>query len=163
MRISQEHMAAPAAQQGMTGPKIKVLAFRLGDRQLCVDISDVREVVHKADITPVAKSQPYVEGVINLRGEILPVVSLRKRLNLDTDQPPGSYLIVVVEIDRKRIGMHIDEVLDVIKLKRSDFTASEEGGPCVAQSTSHNGQKLYMIDLASTLEIYGPASVVTPA
>lgn len=98
----------------------QLVIFKLGDEEFGVDILQVREI-EKLDqpITRVPKSPAFVEGVINLRGEIVPIVDLRKRFGLVVRQTGKEARIVIVDISDGQVGMIVDSVVEVIRLNVS--------------------------------------------
>ena len=103
-----------------------LVTFNLGE-EYGVPINQVQEIVRVAGITMVPNSPSYMEGVINLRGRVLPVLNLRKRLKLSANSLSKSSRIVVTEVGDKVIGLLVDAVSHVIKVP-SGFveTAPEE-------------------------------------
>lgn len=95
-----------------------IVIFSLGE-EYGVRISEVYEIVRVEGITRVPNSPPYMEGVINLRGKILPVLNLRKRLNLPLRDIDKESRIVVTEITGKVIGLLVDRVSQVLKVPAS--------------------------------------------
>lgn len=98
----------------------QLVIFKLGDEEFGVDILQVREI-EKLDqqITRVPKSPAFVEGVINLRGEIVPIVDLRKRFGLVVRQAGNEARIIIVDISDGQVGMIVDSVVEVIRLNVS--------------------------------------------
>lgn len=98
----------------------QLVVFRLGDEEFGVDILQVREI-EKLDqqITRVPKSPNFVEGVINLRGEIVPIVDLRKRFGLVVRQTGNEARVIIVDISDGQVGMVVDAVVEVIRLNVS--------------------------------------------
>jgi len=98
----------------------QLVIFRLGDEEFGVDILQVREI-EKLDqqITRVPKSPAFVEGVINLRGEIVPIVDLRKRFGLVVRQTSNEARVIIVDISDGQVGMIVDAVVEVIRLNVS--------------------------------------------
>ena len=94
---------------------LHLVTFSLGE-EYGVPISQVQEIVRVGGITMVPNSPPYMEGVINLRGRVLPVLNLRKRLGLSAKEISGASRIVVTEIGNKVIGLLVDAVSHVIKI-----------------------------------------------
>jgi len=103
----------------------QLVIFRLGDEEFGVDILQVREI-EKLDqqITRVPKSPVFVEGVINLRGEIVPIVDLRKRFGLVVRQTSNEARVVIVDISDGPVGMIVDAVVEVIRLNVSAIEAA---------------------------------------
>jgi len=92
-----------------------LVTFNLGE-EYGVPISQVQEIVRVGGITMVPNSPSYMEGVINLRGRVLPVLNLRKRLGLSDKEMSKASRIVVTEIGSKVIGLLVDVVSHVIKI-----------------------------------------------
>jgi purine-binding chemotaxis protein CheW len=106
--------------------ELHLVTFNLGE-EYGVPINQVQEIVRVGSITTVPNSPSYMEGVINLRGKVLPVLNLRKRLKLSLQDISKASRIIVTEVGSKVIGLLVDSVSHVIKVQ-SDFieTAPEE-------------------------------------
>jgi len=105
---------------------VHLVTFNLGE-EYGVPINQVQEIVRVGIITMVPNSPSYMEGVINLRGRVLSVLNLRKRLGLPAKETSNASRIVVTEVGSKVIGLLVDSVSHVIKIP-SEFveTAPEE-------------------------------------
>ncbi len=101
-----------------------IVTFNLGE-EYGVQIRQVQEIVRVEGITRVPNSPSYMEGVINLRGKVLPVLNLRKRLKLPESDIGREARIVVTEVGNKVIGLLVDAVSQVIKVP----AAAVEGAP----------------------------------
>lgn len=102
-----------------TGEKEQILqmvGFNIGSEQFGVDILMVQEIIRAAPITPVPNSPDFVEGVINLRGDIIPVIDLRKRLNLYINENDSDNWIIILDIGGKVTGFIVDAVSKVMKI-----------------------------------------------
>jgi len=93
----------------------QIVVFRLGGEDYGIEISQVREIIRKRSITPMPRQPAYVEGVINVRGTIIPVVNLRKRFGLTGDQSTQPHTIIVESGDGL-VGILVDSVSEVIRL-----------------------------------------------
>ena len=100
---------------GGEADELQLVTFSIGE-QYGVPISQVQEIIRIGNITKVPNSLPYMEGVINLRGKVLPVLNLRKRLKLPEKDISQESRIVVVEAGTKVIGLLVDAVSQVIKV-----------------------------------------------
>jgi len=94
----------------------QLVVFELGHEVYGVDISRVHEIIRLAQITRVPRAPDFVEGVINLRGRVIPVIDLKKRFGLSTDSHSKTSRIVVVDVDDNTIGMIVDGVSEVLRL-----------------------------------------------
>ena len=93
------------------------IVIRLGEEQYGIDISYVNNIVRMQRITRIPKVAPYLKGVINLRGEILPVVSLRLKMGLDEDVFDKATRIIILKLENQgTVGIIVDEVREVITL-----------------------------------------------
>jgi purine-binding chemotaxis protein CheW len=102
---------------------LQVVGFRIGNETFGVRIGSVREIVRVPEITSVPSAPETVEGVINLRGKIIPVMDLRKRFGHVDIQPDKKNRILVVELDNKLIGLIVNAASEVLKIPPSDIEA----------------------------------------
>jgi purine-binding chemotaxis protein CheW len=107
-----------------TTGEIQLVVFDLASEYYGVNISDVREIMRMQSITRVPGTYNFVEGVINLRGNVLPVIDLRKRLGLKISEHTKESRIVVIDIDTGEIGVIVDAVTEVLRIPRSSIEPS---------------------------------------
>lgn len=105
-----------------------MVIFLLGSEEYGVDVMDVREIVDITDVTKVANAPSHVEGVIDLRGSIVPIVSLKKRFGLPEAAAGICNCIAVMDFAGALTGFVIDEVTDVIRVARRDILPPLELG-----------------------------------
>jgi purine-binding chemotaxis protein CheW len=112
---------------------IQLVTFFLGREEYAVDVMAVREIISMTAITKTAKPLPHVEGVINLRGSIVPVISLQKRLGISVGPETIYACIAIMDFAGELTGFIIDDVSDVIRVKRSDISPplNEVGAPWI--------------------------------
>ena len=113
--------------------EIQLVVFDLASEHYGVDISDVREIMRMQNITKVPGAMSYVEGVINLRGKVLPVLDLRKRLGLKVAEQTEESRIVVVDIADGEVGVIVDAVTEVLRVPNASI---EPPSSMVAQGNS---------------------------
>ncbi len=99
----------------------QVIVFALGDEKYGVDISQVREIIRPTKITKIPNAPDFVEGVINLRGQITTIINLRKRFGLPPKEIDNDTRIIVVEYNDAVIGMMVDTVNEVKYLSKDDI------------------------------------------
>lgn len=99
---------------------LHLVTFDLMGEEFGVPILDVREIILMSDITPVPNAPAFVEGVINLRGQIIPIVDLRKRFNLTQQADAAKNRIVVVEVGQNVLGLIVDGDSEVLRIP-ADF------------------------------------------
>jgi purine-binding chemotaxis protein CheW len=100
---------------------LQVVGFRIGSETYGVRIGAVREIVRVPEITSVPSAPEIVEGVINLRGKIIPVMDLRKRFGQSQVQPDKKNRILVVELENKLVGLIVNAASEVLKIAPSDI------------------------------------------
>ncbi len=99
----------------------QVVGFKLEDEEFVIDILKVQEIIKMIDITPLPNAPHYVNGVINLRGKVIPVISLRKRFGFEEKENNNLTRIMVVEIDKKLVGFIVDKVTEVLRIPASSI------------------------------------------
>lgn len=98
------------------------IIVRLGEEQYGIDIKYVDNIVRMQHITRVPKVQDYLKGVINLRGEVIPVMSIRLKMNLPADEYTKSTRIIILKLEQQgNIGVIVDEVKEVVTLDNSQI------------------------------------------
>jgi len=102
---------------------LQVVGFRIGNETFGVLIASVREIVRVPEITAVPSAPDTVEGVINLRGKIIPVMDLRKRFGHVDIQPDKKNRILVVELQGKLVGLIVNAASEVLKIPPSEIEA----------------------------------------
>ena len=105
---------------------LQLVGFRIGPETFGLPISLVREIVRVPEITSVPNAPDYIEGVINLRGRIIPVVDLRKRFGEKITEPNKKNRIVVVELENRRIGLMVNSASEVLKIPPSEIEAPHD-------------------------------------
>src|SRR5512137_1466163 len=100
----------------MAEQKIKeyqLVVFTIGQEEFGVDISQVREIVRVVQITYLPKAPTFIEGVVNLRGQVLAVIDLSKRIGVPSKERGENTRIIVVEVGENTVGMIVDSVSEV--------------------------------------------------
>lgn len=98
---------------------IQLVGFVMGKELFGVDILMVQEIIREAFITPIPNSPEFIEGVINLRGSIIPVIDLRKRLGLlKDDKQSEDTWILILNIEDRVTGFIVDSVSEVLKIQK---------------------------------------------
>jgi purine-binding chemotaxis protein CheW len=105
--------------QEVTDEIIQLVSFKIGKEEFGVDILKVQEIIRMMKITRVPNSPDYVDGVVNLRGKVIPVVDLRKRLRMEMKERDKNTRIIVVELESKTIGFIVDEVSEVLRIPQN--------------------------------------------
>ncbi len=99
----------------------EVVAFRLGDEEFCLDIANVREIKEMMPITRVPNAPDFIEGVINLRGQITAVIDLKKKLGYYDESTVENKNIIIADIKGETVGIIVDSVSDVLTLSEEEI------------------------------------------
>ncbi|MCM1565400.1 MAG: chemotaxis protein CheW [Dehalobacter sp.] len=94
----------------------QMVTFSLGSEEFGVDIMKVQEIIRIPPVTRVPKARSYIEGVINLRGNVIPIVNLRSRFGMPPGEETDLSRIVVLQIDSRVFGIMVDSVTEVLRL-----------------------------------------------
>lgn len=130
--IPNESTANKSRMQLKMQDYLQVVSFRLGVEEYAVEITKVKEIILVEGITKVPQMPAYIEGVINLRGTVIPVLDLRKRFDIGNAQITEHTRIVVTRLEGRIIGMIVDSVSRVMKIPRANIQPPPETIACVA-------------------------------
>jgi purine-binding chemotaxis protein CheW len=117
------------ASQGKSEELLQLVSFNIGDEEFGVDILKVQEINRMLDVTRVPNAPEYVDGVINLRGKVIPIIDLRRRFGMERKNLDKNTRIVVVELSGKVVGFVVDAVSEVLRIPKS---VTEPPPPIVA-------------------------------
>ncbi len=115
------HAGSPSANTHAITHLREFLAFKLGQEEYGINILRVQEIRSYEEPTQIANSPPYIKGVVNLRGVIVPIVDMRMKFNLAQVSYDEFTVVIVLNIDDHVIGMVVDAVSDVINLSPQDM------------------------------------------
>jgi len=102
-----------------TSDILQLVSFKLGDEEFGIDILVVQEIIRMISITKVPNSPYYVEGVINLRGKVIPVIDLRVRLGMEKIELKNSTRVIVIELEGRILGFIVDSVSEVLRISKN--------------------------------------------
>ena len=137
----------------------QLVAFGVADGDYAVDIMRIKEIINPVVVTPMPKAPPFIEGVIELRGTILPIIDVRKRFDLAPLPPTRAtkFLIVSVDVGEQRIivGLVVDRVSEPLRVARADIKPA----PRLSVSerafftgvVAHHGKMLMVLDVDAIL------------
>lgn len=101
--------------------RTQLVSFNLDNEEYGVEVLKVREIIRMLNVTRVPNTPPFVEGVINLRGKVIPVISLRKRFSLESADADGRTRIIVMELESEMTGFIVDSVAEVIRISPGEI------------------------------------------
>lgn len=151
---------ATEAKHGSGDELLQLVSFNIGDEEFGVDILQVQEINRMLEVTKVPNAPEYVDGVINLRGKVIPIIDLRRRFGMPRKEHDKHTRIVVVELRGKVVGFVVDAVREVLRIPR-DVT---EPPPAIAGSDTDEyitgvgkleDRLLILLDLEKALNVEG--------
>ena len=135
------------------GETTQFIVIRLGDEQYGIDIKYIDNIVRMQHITRVPKVDAYLKGVINLRGEVIPVMSIRIKMGLEADTETKSSRIIILKLEQQgTIGVIVDEVQEVVTLdndqiERIAYDSKEEKDSFLCGIGKCEGGLISLLDL----------------
>ncbi|MFZ5632905.1 MAG: chemotaxis protein CheW [Bacillota bacterium] len=125
----------------------QLVIFQLNDQQYALPIQETQEIIRMSNITRVPNTRHYVEGIINLRGNIVPVINLNKRLNLPVSEYNEDTRIIVVEHEGQKVGMIVDIVLEVGRFSNDEIEPPAVAGDNVdyLKGVVKKGEQLWLL------------------
>jgi purine-binding chemotaxis protein CheW len=137
--------------------ELQIVGLRIGRETFGLPISIVREVVRVPEITAVPNAPNHIEGVINLRGRIIPILDLRKRFGEKVPEPNKKNRVVVVELETRAIGLIVNSASEVLRIRPSDIEPPhnifQEGELNFITGVGKlNGRLVMMLDLNRILQ-----------
>lgn len=153
MELGLVNKNLPAEERQEEDETIQYIVIRLGEEQYGIDIRYIDNIVRMQHITRVPKMPAYLKGVINLRGEVIPVISMRLKMGLEADEITKASRIIVVKLEQEgNVGFVVDEVKEVVQLAVDDiekitYNAKDEKANLINAVGKHNGELISLFDL----------------
>ena len=137
-------------------PKQEVLSFKLGEEEYCLDILSVQEIRGYDTVTAIANTPDFIKGVINLRGNIVPIADLRIKFKLKEVRYDATTIVIILNIRKKMIGIVVDSVSDVIAIPRDEIREAPRFGATIntefiSGMATVEGRMLIMVDIERLL------------
>ncbi len=137
---------------------VQYIVVNIGNEQYGINIQYIDNIVRNQRITRVPKAQTYFKGVINLRGEIIPVMSVRLKLGLEDDHYTDKTRIIIVKVDSASVGVIVDQVKEVVTLGTDDIekvtrTANDDAASGYINAIGKSNDELIsLLDIVSLIE-----------
>ena len=129
------------------------IVVKIGSEQYGIDISYIDNIVRMQKITRVPKAQSYFKGIINLRGEIVPVMSIRLKMGLDVDQFTNASRIIILKLEEKgMLGIIVDEVKEVVTLATDEIEKGRKKGSFINGVGKHGEELISLFDINAIVE-----------
>jgi len=140
--------------------KRQMVVFKIGSEEFAIDIALTKEIVAMRPITPIPETLDYVMGVMNLRGNLLPVLDLRKRLRAGTDAGNASQediRIIVSRMESQQVGLIVDGASEVVRVTDEMIEVppdviTEIGADYIAGIINLKGRYITLLDLEKALK-----------
>jgi purine-binding chemotaxis protein CheW len=134
----------------------KYLTFSLAGEEYGLEILKVREIIGMMDITAVPRTPPFIKGVINLRGKVIPVVDLRLKFGMPEAQTTDETCIIVVQVGQVEMGILVDNVSEVLDIQGQDIEDAPTFGTDVNTDFilgmgKANGKVTILLDIGKVL------------
>lgn len=147
--------------------EVKLATFRVGAALYAIDILRIKEIIRPIKLTMVPNSPPFIEGVINLRGMVIPVIDLRKRFAVATIIDGRSTRMVICQVFRRLFALIVDEVVEVCSYGREELQSAPkffQGQETdIFLGVAHRADDLLMIlDLERFLSLSRMADFIPP-
>jgi purine-binding chemotaxis protein CheW len=114
--VSDERFRAEAQ-----GELCQLISFAVGDEEYGLDLLRVKEVIRVTEITRLPRCPAFVKGIINLRGDVIPILDLRERFGLASREQTAATRVIVVDVDGRLVGLTVDSASQVLRLPASQI------------------------------------------
>lgn len=129
------------------------IVVMVGNEQYGIDISYIDNIVRMQKITRVPKVQSYFKGIISLRGEIVPVMSIRKKMDLAEDVFTNASRIIILKLEEKgSIGIIVDEVKEVVNLSMDEIEKASNKGKFINGIGKHGDELISLFEINAVVE-----------
>ena len=137
--------------------ELQIVGFRIGRETFGLPISQVHEIVRTPEITNVPHAPEYVEGVMNLRGRIVPVIDLRRRFGGAAIENSRKNRVLVVDVESKAVGLIVDSASEVMKISDAQIepppnVLTDAATGYVTGVAKHQGRLIILVDLRRILQ-----------
>jgi purine-binding chemotaxis protein CheW len=112
----QQESVQTQKDQSTFDEELQLVSFHIGDEEFAVDILNIQGINRMVEVTKVPNAPEYVEGIINLRGSVIPILDLRRRLGMPARDYDKDTRFIVVEIHNKVLGFIVDSVNEVLRI-----------------------------------------------
>ena len=126
------------------------VTFQIAEEEYGIDIMLVQEIIRYTKPTKVFNSNPYIKGLINFRGKVIPVIDMHLKFNLSEQQYDNFTVVIVIEVDSKTLGMIVDRVSDIVSFNHEDIQLvdndmAEDIKTEHLKGLAKSGEKIYLL------------------
>ncbi|NLI89606.1 MAG: purine-binding chemotaxis protein CheW [Epulopiscium sp.] len=131
----------------------QIVVFKLGKEEYGIDIIKVVEIVHHQEIRKVPETPNYIEGIVNLRGDIYPIYNLRTRFNMKSEQIDEDTKIIIIKGEETDVGFIVDNVSEILNISESEIEdapsiiASRTEQEYISGVAKEEGRMIVLLDI----------------
>ncbi|NRB35323.1 MAG: purine-binding chemotaxis protein CheW [Rhodobacteraceae bacterium] len=146
----------PEAAQKLSADKREIVSFTIHDQAFCIDIGHVLEIRGWTPTTALPHAPDYVNGLMNLRGTVLPVLDMSQRLGLGKAEPSARHVIIIVRPDDMTVGFLVEAVSDILTVSNDEMTPTPDVNSAETKSFvegifTHGDQLIRALDVRSIM------------
>jgi purine-binding chemotaxis protein CheW len=148
----RRHLSARPRPDAVLTGELSVLVCSVGESRVGILLESVQEAVRIARLTPLPEASPWVPGLLNLRGRLVPVIDLQARVTRSRRKPLLSDLVVVCSLQERSVGVLVQEILGVVDIQATDVEPAPEGvalAPYLLGIAHHDEQPALVISIES--------------
>lgn len=135
VELSDEQSSGqPGAADNEAGEEVQLVTFNIGDEEYGIRITEIKEINRLDEITYMPKSPVFIEGVTNLRGNVIPVINVRKLFGMEQIEKDDRTRIIIVDVGGRKTGLCVDKVAEVLRL----FSRDIEATPAIVSGNDNN-------------------------
>jgi purine-binding chemotaxis protein CheW len=164
-KIQQKQALQKNEQTAVDSRDMQVVCFKLGTESYGLDIMQIKEIIRYQKVQLVPKAPLFVDGVINLRGVVIPIIDLRKRFEMPSDISSRTR-IIIAQLENRIVGIVVDEIIDIISLSKAHLMSP---GMVRGREAEYldgmadiKGELLFVINLNKMLTAEEKMSLATP-
>jgi len=153
--IREQEVTSDTVKEEEVEDAIHFVGFQFGSEEYVIEIHLIQEIIMVGNITPVPHVQEFFEGVINLRGNIVPVINLRLKLEMENKPINNDSRIIIVELGETTVGYLVDEITKVIKLPRKNIEPATSAFGAISEEYMNGiGRLENQEDIVGWLDVY---------
>jgi purine-binding chemotaxis protein CheW len=138
--------------------ELELLTFSLAKEEYAIDIMVIQEITKLTEITAIPRTPPYIHGIVTLRGNVIPVFNMHRRLKLDPFTERGKSRFVICQLKEGAVAIMVDEVIDVVHLKKSQLEPppsgiTANGGGFIKSIGRAKERLLILLDIEKALQV----------
>jgi purine-binding chemotaxis protein CheW len=157
--VRNQNIQRARGEQAASAEVLQMVAFSVGEAEYALDIMRIKEIIHPVPVRAVPKAPYFIEGVIELRGSILPIIDVRKRFDVEATPATRTtkFLIVGLDVGEKRMiaGLIVDRVSEPLRVARDQIRPAPQlaqgEGAYFTGVVHHQGRILMLLDVDSLL------------